>query len=388
MKKILYIANATIPTGWAHGYQIMKTCEALCEVGCEVKLVVSNRRDLMATGDGFTTYTVKPLFPLYRMPIIDLVYFAPAWFERFAFALERWTFMQSLRKFLPSLKQADAIYVRDSYLANKLRAITNLPIFYEMHSLPSDKTIGQLQHSSGVACLTSELQKIVNERCKGVPTTIVPDAADVTVFDPPYSKEEARQKLGFTPQDLVIAYGGGFATMGKGKGVGELDGVVSELKSQFPTLKLCLIGGTEGDFERVEGRKPFTSTNCVGFVPRDVLATYLRAADVVAMPFPNTPHYAKAMSPMKMFEYMASGTVMLTSDLPSVRDVLSEETASFYEPDNLPDLKAKLAALLSDNEGRLRKGAAAKELVKKAYTWPARAKRIVDFVDQVVAKKS
>ena len=387
MKKIFYIANVTLPTGWAHGYQIMKTCEALADYGCEMKLLITDRMDPFFTQDAFATYRVKPLFPVHRLPVLGIGYFLPFWTERVTFILERWTFLNSLRKFLPSLKQADAIYVRDSYLADKLREMTNIPIIYEMHSLPSEKTLKQLQHSSGVACLTSELAKIVNAECVGVPTTVVPDAADVTVFDPAYSKEEARKMLGMAPQDLVVAYGGQFTTMGKGKGVGELDGVVAELQAKFPSVKLYLIGGTEADFERVEGRKPSTSTNCVGFIPRDVLATYLRAADVVAMPFPNTPHYAKAMSPMKMFEYMASGTVMLTSDLPSVRDVLSEETASFYTSDDLADLKAKLGDLLSDSEMRTRKGAAAKELVKTSYTWRARAERIVNFVDQIVAKK-
>ena len=38
--KILYIANARIPTEKAHGIQIIKTCEAFVEFGHKVELVL------------------------------------------------------------------------------------------------------------------------------------------------------------------------------------------------------------------------------------------------------------------------------------------------------------------------------------------------------------
>ena len=37
--KIVYIANARLPTEKAHGYQIVKMCEAFSRVGAEVQLL-------------------------------------------------------------------------------------------------------------------------------------------------------------------------------------------------------------------------------------------------------------------------------------------------------------------------------------------------------------
>ena len=44
---------------------------------------------------------------------------------------------------------------------------------------------------------------------------------------------------------------------------------------------------------------------------------------------------AEVSSPMKMFEYMASGRVILTSDIPVLREVLNENNAVFYIPEDI-----------------------------------------------------
>jgi glycosyltransferase involved in cell wall biosynthesis len=42
---------------------------------------------------------------------------------------------------------------------------------------------------------------------------------------------------------------------------------------------------------------------------------------------------AQVTSPMKLFEYLACGRAILTSDLPVLREVLSENNAAFYPPE-------------------------------------------------------
>ena len=43
MKKLIYIANARIPTEKAHGIQIMKMCEAFAGLGVDVEIIVPKR---------------------------------------------------------------------------------------------------------------------------------------------------------------------------------------------------------------------------------------------------------------------------------------------------------------------------------------------------------
>jgi len=106
------------------------------------------------------------------------------------------------------------------------------------------------------------------------------------------------------------------------------------------------------------------------------LAMYYRAADVLAMPFPNTRHYAYEMSPLKLFEYMASGTPIVTSDLPSVREILDQTSAVFYLPESLPALIEALRRAM-DDDGRLAKHA--KGMVGQ-FTWQERGRRILECI--------
>ena len=60
-----------------------------------------------------------------------------------------------------------------------------------------------------------------------------------------------------------------------------------------------------------------------------------------------TADSASVASPMKMFEYMAAGRAIVTSDLPVIREVLNEKNAVFCEPDVLEDWKVKIEIVIA-----------------------------------------
>ncbi len=57
MKKIIYIANARIPTEKAHGNTIMKMCEAFARAGNEVELMIPRRFNTLKK-DPYYCYSV------------------------------------------------------------------------------------------------------------------------------------------------------------------------------------------------------------------------------------------------------------------------------------------------------------------------------------------
>lgn len=381
MPNIVYVANVAMPTSWAHGYQIMKTCEALAAQGAHVDLVVADRIDPSITVDAFEHYSVARTFRITRLHVIDLMRALPDWLSGFAFHLERWTFTQALKKFLPTLKDADVVYVRDAHLAERLSLMLRVPVVYEMHVIPDERAIRRIKGVTKIVCLTSSLERRVKAALPRCPVTIIPDAVDMHVFDPVMTRGEARARLGIPPDALVVAYGGQFATLGSGKGLDQLDRAVDALGADFSNLALYLVGGAPSEFLRVEGRDPSPRTTCVPFMPRESVAEYYRAADVLAMPFPKTPHYEEAMSPLKMFEYMASGTTIVASDLRSVRDVLDAQTAFLYDAEDPDGLRQAIRqALSADASIRGAIGIAAKQRVRERYTWDARAKALLAFL--------
>jgi glycosyltransferase involved in cell wall biosynthesis len=80
---------------------------------------------------------------------------------------------------------------------------------------------------------------------------------------------------------------------------------------------------------------------------------------------------------MKMFEYMAAGRAIVSSDLPVIREILNEKNAVFCEPDEVGDWRLVIESLLDDEDQRTLLGNQARHDVQ-GYTWIARAQRITN----------
>ncbi|MEI7512159.1 MAG: glycosyltransferase family 4 protein [Candidatus Uhrbacteria bacterium] len=382
--QIQYIANIRFPTGWAHGYQIAKTCQALVGSGASVELVVSDMGDPTIRKSAFEHYgIIDRQFSVVRLKVIDFGVRVPRMFQRVTFFLERWTFMRSLGRYFSRSAPSRVMYVRDAYLAKQLLQIPSSRVYYEIHSMPSREDVMSLNGIAGFVCLTRALEARVKEVLPDAKTIVIPDAVDLVEFNLPLTRSQAREQLGIPQDSFVVAYGGNFSTYGNRKGIGDLDRAVESLRIHHPEIHLCIVGGTVKEFEAIEGRKPSERSFCIPYGPREQLALYYRAANVLAMPFPNTPHYAFAMSPLKMFEYMASGTTIIASDLPSVRDVLDDTNALFFHPDDEASLTETLEKALNLESERLESfGRRAQEKSRLYYTWDARANRILAFINQ------
>jgi len=82
---------------------------------------------------------------------------------------------------------------------------------------------------------------------------------------------------------------------------------------------------------------------------------------------------------LKLFEYMAMQRPIVSSDLPSAREVLDSENCVFFQPDNPKDLAEKIKVVLNDD---MLSEKIAKQAYNKVqnYTWQNRVDKIVDFV--------
>ena len=380
MMKLLYIAQIRLPTEKAHGYQIMKTCEALSACGNVVSLWVTSRASSGLLLDPFEVYRIKKSFLIQRLSIVDAFARLPSILHSFGFYLMRWMFLIQVRRRYSEVRSMDAVYTRDVFVARMLVRLKHPSVYLELHALPSVKELQSLHGIAGIICVTSWMTEQVRLHLPRVLVSTVADAVDIDVFDSKATKSEARQTLGLDPSLFLVMYGGRFSTLGIGKGLRELDRAVQGLSMANSSLRLILVGGTTNEFEQIEQQKPGAQTVCIGNVSRDTLALYYRASDLLVMPFPNIHHYAVEMSPLKMFEYLASGTLILASDLPSVRDVLEETSAILYDPDQPLALEqgiVRAMALSAEQRGRMEYRS--KQLAQK-YTWDCRAQRITNFM--------
>jgi glycosyltransferase involved in cell wall biosynthesis len=86
---------------------------------------------------------------------------------------------------------------------------------------------------------------------------------------------------------------------------------------------------------------------------------------------------AEYCSPMKMFEYMATGRALISSDLPPLREVLDEQVAVLCPPEDPDAWSAALGDLMADPERARRLGETARQKAK-SYAWIVRQERILE----------
>ena len=84
------------------------------------------------------------------------------------------------------------------------------------------------------------------------------------------------------------------------------------------------------------------------------------------------------MSPLKMFEYMAAGKAIVSSDLPALREVLTDgEDALLVPAADVDAWEEAVDRLLADEALRTRLGVAAQKKLLRDFTWEARAERVL-----------
>ena len=88
---------------------------------------------------------------------------------------------------------------------------------------------------------------------------------------------------------------------------------------------------------------------------------------------------AKHTSPLKLFAHLASKVPLIVSDIPSLRNVVTNEHVTFFTADNPEDLVKQIHSVLAEQGSAHEKAMRAYELSKQ-FTWKQRAMEIIRFV--------
>jgi glycosyltransferase involved in cell wall biosynthesis len=113
-----------------------------------------------------------------------------------------------------------------------------------------------------------------------------------------------------------------------------------------------------------------------GLVTRDKVLDYVEQFDITLQP--DVTSYA---SPLKMFEYMAVGSVIIAPDTPNIREILSDKTALFFEKGNQKSFIDTLIYAIENfselDEMRL---SVKKSIVEKAFIWQKNTNKITTSI--------
>jgi len=210
---------------------------------------------------------------------------------------------------------------------------------------------------------------------------IIPNAVDANRFHPSNDGSHIRQRHGIDPDEKVVMYVGRLV-FHKG-----LEYLVRSAKYLEDDTKYLIVG--TGDFrptlekivkdENLEDRVIFA-----GRVSNEELPNYYGATDVFVLP---------SVSRLEAFgivtlEAMASEVPVVVSDIPGVREVITEgRNGLVAEPMNSQDIAGKIRSILENPEMAERMGKKGRERVLENFTWDIVAESIEKVYEELLGDK-
>ncbi len=365
MTKILYIANIRLPTEKAHGVQIMEMCAAFTEQGAEVELCVPKRKNLIQE-DPFAYYALPKRFTITRLPTWDLVRFG-----QIGFLIQTLTF--SLAALCHALKRGALVYCRDE-LTLFMLSFFRKRFVWEIHSAKWNFITKRVSRRSFLLIPISHGLKdfYIGKGIDQGRMIALADGVNISRFTIKDEKSACRTKLSLPQEQKIVLYSGHLYVR---KGAH----IFAEAAKNIPNDNLAIfVGGTEKDtllFQKKYGKRK--NILILGHQSHGEIPYYLRAADVLMLPNSAKSDDARLYtSPMKLFEYMASGTPIVASDVPSLREILHDESALFVAPDDPEALARGIRKLLDDDSFSRGLAKRAREDVLQ-YSWEKRASRVL-----------
>jgi glycosyltransferase involved in cell wall biosynthesis len=206
-------------------------------------------------------------------------------------------------------------------------------------------------------------------------TRFRPDAAGLVTF--------ARN-----PGDILAVFAGAFRAW---HGVGHLIDAMAELERRGSPWRAVLIGdGPERP--ALEARVKtlgLTRVTFTGALPYAAMPAALAAADAGVAPFEPEAHaplrHGFYWSPLKVFEYMASGLAVVVPDLPRLRTILADGDAGVLYDRAAPGSLVRALEALDDAALRRRLGDAARRRAEAHFSWAAHCRALHDAIEAMRA---
>ena len=279
-----------------------------------------------------------------------------------------------------------------------ISAALGIPHLYDMHSsLPQQLENFAFSRSAALRWVFQLLERTAIKRsrvtiviCPHLEETaqkVVPGARTVLIEnapgpgDPPVegSGRTIRESLGLGPTTPMVLYTGTFEAY---QGLDLLFAAARVVNRARADIRFVLAGGKPDQVARAKAQA--AAMGAEGFLftgqqPSDVIPSYLDAADVLV-----SPRSSGTNTPLKIYQYLRSGRVIVATRLLTHTQVLSDDVAILTGacPE---DFANGILRAINDPETARRIGRAAKQLADTRYTYEAYLQRTREACDALVA---
>ncbi len=382
---VLYVVNARIPNERAHGIQITQTCEALGTQNIALTLVTPEFAG--GTAEIFEHYGIANTFTHKKIWALDI----PG--IRLRYVLRNFSFFLSMNIYilysciLALFTQTKlVVYVRGEAILALIPLTFIVPIFFETHQIRNYEGWYKLalKRVQGIVVVTEKLKtKFIEEYgILSEKILVERDAVALKKFYRAVPNAKLWSAFGIPEHIKIVLYSGTLSTEKGVETLAESAALVGD------DVQIVFLGGTEAQVsafkEKYGGIK---NISIVGRVDYTEVPAYVASADVLVLPDLALYTFSNLYtSPMKLFEYMATGLPIVAAKVSSLEEVLDEESAIFFESGNSPSLAHGITEALSNTEKSAKIGIRAREKVSE-FTWEKRGKNIFAHLNYCLGHK-
>jgi len=379
--KIYYVSTNLFPSSQVETIQMMRMCEGLKEADYEPILI--GRSGINRNKTSFTTnadiheyYGIKTIFDLniIRFPLIENLPRPMRILSFFCFAL---LLLFKIRK-----KGTGLIYTRDIYImivASLLKI--KIRMIIEEHAPPLKlshtfikKFIYRQKFIAGIVFISEKLRNIYIAMglLTGTRARIVVEHDAAAQSQINENRKNQNKKHVSDSHQMRVGYVGSLLP---GRGID----LILKTAVKLSELEFYIVGGTTFQIDQFRINAP-RNVRWVGNKPPFEVIKELNEFDILLMPYQNNTKThggvssSKWMSPLKMFEYMASGVPIIASDLQVLREVLmSEQNCLLAAPMDSEKWVGAIELLVGDANLRNQLALQALKDVQERYNWKTRS---------------
>ncbi len=363
-----------MPSQRAHGFQIAKTCEKFAALGNDVSLLHPYRKNDL-TEDIFNYYGLKRNFKVEVIPSLDVIVLS-RYIGFLAFYLQ--SFLFSLALIFRKFDKNSIIYTRDIFIA-LIFQMKNYAVAYNVHNWSKKRKLFSklLNREMKIVCNSEGTKRKIME--EGFTRVIaVPNGVDIEDYGIMEDVLGVRKRLNLPINKKIVMYVG---NLYQWKGVDVMLRAAKFMEEK--DIVFVIVGGDEDDIKKyTQKTADITNVLFVGHKQKKDIPLYIKSSDVLLLPNSAITEESRYhTSPIKMFEYMASGVPIIASNLPSIREILNEENSFLVQPDS-PKTLAEEIQIVFDNLAFAKKKAEKARIDVQKYTWDEYAKKILHFIAQ------
>lgn len=234
-------------------------------------------------------------------------------------------------------------------------------------------------------CRVADL--LITPSPKILPSHVPPDrilqiewGADTSTFRP-----DAVGAVPFTrkPGDTVAIFAGAFRSW---HGAMHLVEAIRELRARGRHDIAAVLVGDGPELARVRrAAEGLDGVAITGAVPHEQMPACLAAADIGVAPFDVAAHPPLSQdffwSPLKIFEYMASGLPVVAPRIPRLETIVGDGRAGILYDASAPGALADALVQLSDPAARRSLGTAARDRVVSAFSWEQHCRTLARAIE-------